>query len=1222
MSTLAPRPPEWSARAIQRLLETDACPVCGAATLAGSRCATCRADLTAIGAELWQASQTAASALAMRQAVLDRVPREEPAPAAPRPLPSATPPADASSPSPSPSSPPREIVPQRSSATVQSVLAVAGAGLVAVAALVFTFFNADLTDRFVRVAILATIAAGFLVGARALARRGLRFSAEAVGALGLVFLALVIGSTTAGLTPTAAWAASAIGGLLAGCLAVSLGVLVRLRVWLWTGAVTLAAVPLLFGLAAGSTGGASLGAFGSAVVASAGISALPRVAGRFDQRLRSERVTLTVSQVVAVVVSVGSALATPAGSLTTRWVGVALVALGVTLLSAYSARHLAGGLWSVVAGSSAVATVVSAALAAAPPASWLLGVLPAAAALGFVLITALVPLPAAVGRAPLTSGAVVALGLTVVPTGMAGLLTGAGAVFGVTGDAFLLAPEIVLAVTVGLGAVAVGLGAHARLAARGKRSVGAAPPRWSAPAALWFAAFALLVALTSPLVVAGARAGAALAVAIAGSFVLVAAARHRRVGAVLLLPLVVGAHLLVVLAAVLSVRAATDADSVAGMLVAGAGVAGGLLAVGRTVPVPTRFAHAGAAFAFVLLTIGLALGIAGVGALPLLCLLTTIGGAGAIAATFVRAVPARTWWAILAVTFVPFVAGVVQVVFERSGWTALSTAVMFALALTLTVTRRPGLGRLVRAAAAALLVPSLAVVAVCLGAQVLLTSGSPVVLPVIAALVALVLPARPLIRSVVASRAGDRDADAAALAVESSALVTAVIAVGLSLARDSAGLGTTLLVLVILAIGGAAAARWADRGYGWWLAAASVTGALWCCWGLAGVILVEPYLLPPALGAALVGAVITARGGRGRAIYATGLALAIVPVLAMLTATGSPAGGPARGFALVTVAALLALLGAAARAGSRLAALRVSTLALAVVAASGGVAQAVRWGLHLDAAPAGAPLIILCVGMGAAAALPAALAGRFLAPVLANGAGRRWPYVPAVAFVAASAWTAISRDWFTIWAMWALLIALLGGMLAVAARGRTRPVSLPPVWLLFALAFVTAVVAWSPRDLRVEWFSLPLGFFLVAAGALGFGTPPAPGPRRLGDWPRGWRGSWPLLAPGIVVTLSASVAATYTDPQTWRAILVIVLALAAIVVGASRRWAAPFLIGLVVLPVENALAFLVQIGRGIASMPWWITLSVVGAVLLTIAVTYERRSEGDAGIAARLRDLG
>ena len=233
---------------------------------------------------------------------------------------------------------------------------------------------------------------------------------------------------------------------------------------------------------------------------------------------------------------------------------------------------------------------------------------------------------------------------------------------------------------------------------------------------------------------------------------------------------------------------------------------------------------------------------------------------------------------------------------------------------------------------------------------------------------------------------------------------------------------------------------------------------------------------------------------------------------------------------------------------------------------------------------------------------------------------RRWLYAPAFAYVGVAAWTAIERDWLTVWTMWGLMLVYLVAMVAISVRLRRGPATLPPVWFVFALAFVTAIVAWSPRDLRVECFSLPLGLFLLAAGAVHLRAPERRG-RSLGSWPAGWRGSWALLTPGILVTLSASITATFTDPLTWRAILAIGLALVAILVGASRRLAAPFLIGIVVLPVENVLAFLVQIGRGIEAMPWWITLAVVGAVLLIIAVTYERRAGEGRGVGARLRDL-
>src|SRR5690606_30308730 len=222
----------------------------------------------------------------------------------------------------------------------------------------------------------------------------------------------------------------------------------------------------------------------------------------------------------------------------------------------------------------------------------------------------------------------------------------------------------------------------------------------------------------------------------------------------------------------------------------------------------------------------------------------------------------------------------------------------------------------------------------------------------------------------------------------------------------------------------------------------------------------------------------------------------------------------------------------------------------------------------------------------------------------------------------------IARDWFVIWGMWLLMIGWLILMLraAVTPRAQAAPggrVSLlPPVWLLFGVAFITAVVAWSPRDLRVEMFSLPLGAFLLAAGARGLRRgADAVAAASLGAWPNGWRGSWSLLAPGLIVMMSASIVSTFTDPLTWRAILVMGLALAAILLGAARRLAAPFIIGLIVLPVENVFVFSVQLGRGIESMPWWITLATVGAVLLIIAVAGERREGMDRGVVARMRDL-
>src|SRR5690606_6865480 len=95
--------------------------------------------------------------------------------------------------------------------------------------------------------------------------------------------------------------------------------------------------------------------------------------------------------------------------------------------------------------------------------------------------------------------------------------------------------------------------------------------------------------------------------------------------------------------------------------------------------------------------------------IAVLCLVASTALVVAIIVTFLPRLGSRNWYAVLVVTTVPFAAGIVQVVFERSGWTALSTSLMFALALSLLLTRRPGLGAVLRIIAGAMLVPTVAV---------------------------------------------------------------------------------------------------------------------------------------------------------------------------------------------------------------------------------------------------------------------------------------------------------------------------------------------------------------------------------------------------------------------------------------------------------------------------------------------------------------------------------
>jgi hypothetical protein len=205
-----------------------------------------------------------------------------------------------------------------------------------------------------------------------------------------------------------------------------------------------------------------------------------------------------------------------------------------------------------------------------------------------------------------------------------------------------------------------------------------------------------------------------------------------------------------------------------------------------------------------------------------------------------------------------------------------------------------------------------------------------------------------------------------------------------------------------------------------------------------------------------------------------------------------------------------------------------------------------------------------------------------------------------------------------------LTLVLLGFMIATTVFARsTRAIALPPVWVTFLLAWFTAVAGWAERDhFRVEAYSIPLGLALLAVGIIAM-RPVKDAEPSFEGWPIGFEGSWRLLTPGIIVTLIPSVLATVTgnDQQTPRAILVIAIALIAILIGNLRKLAAPFILGLVALPVEILLVFAIQIGDRIQATTWWITLATAGIVILVLAISSERGSTGDRGVAARMRDL-
>ncbi|MCE4027385.1 hypothetical protein LXM50_15525 [Microbacterium sp. Au-Mic1] len=1314
----------WVATALERLRDDAHCPICGAA-VAGPTCRACGADFRGPEAQdLWTASTEAAAALARREQLLAALPRSSavakkgaaPAESArvgaarvgARPVTAAseTPIAPPPVRPPAPSRP--GAAPERS-APLQSLLSLAGAALFGTAAIVFSFFTPDLADA-ARTAIIGTTGALFLAGGALLARRGLRFSAETVAGLALVFAGLAAQGVLAAAPGADRWLLGA-GVTAAGSTALlAIAGRARLRIWLWAGLVGLAVAPAMLAGVAGIGDVGLLAVLAVAFVALAEVALLPRFGARFladadtadapDREREPDPVPLALergSLIVAQAVAVTIVLLVSAGRLVTFSGTMPVLAITAVLVCTHALLATRNGgavAWSIVAGIAGSGAPVLVALSIAPRMGepWFLVACAAGVGLGLVLLGAVLPLPRTARPVAVVGGALGVLAVALAPGALFTALAG-GSVLARAGRTGLsdgpigeLPADLGWALVVNLAVGAAALGAVAALAWRRSATFRAV----FAVLAIVPGSFAVLALGASPLLEAPLRIGLLLVAGVSVS--LVARVPRRRIGEVARILLVLAAHVAVALAAFVG------AEDPALMPVAGVVTLLALFALGAALPANWRFLLVGAGFGYGLLVLSSGLALAGIGGVALLSLTATTGLLTVAAVTAVRVVPGSSWQAMLVVATVPFAIGVAQVLVERSGWTALPTAAMAVLAALLLGTRREGAVPAVRLLAAAAIVPALAVSVLCLGAQLLATSASPVVLPVIAALVAGVLPCTRGVRRVVADRGVGRIVAAQVqTALEAGALLTGALAAVLALVREAAGFGTTCAVLALLAAGSGVAAATTGRRHLRAVATVAATGALWSACAAAGVGLAEAYLLPPALAAVAFGIVRALRGGTGAVFVAVGSAGAVVPVL-VLTGVGAAEASPWRTGALLAASWLLAAIGgllvwklrgrdadriakegasattaanaSAATPGGSAAVRRLRPavswlMAASIVAGVAGAVQAILLsrgeglGGLLPAPLSAVPLFLACTGLsvaGGAGMAAGAGALRAVAPIAAVRQSP-WLFVPALVATTAGVWPAIQRDWFSIWGMWSLMLVLLAATALTARRVVRGAFTVAPVWILFALAFVTAVVAWSPRDLRVEWFSLPLGLFLIAAGMQGrfdvpsppadpasqspqgrarnprgagadassggavpTGTTPPPPFAGLRDWPRGATGSWALLAPGIVVTMLASVVSTFTDPLTWRAILVMVCALIAILVGATRRLAAPFLIGLIVLPIENVFVFAVQIGRGIESMPWWITLAVMGAVLLIIATTAERRAER-APMTARLRDL-
>lgn len=664
-----------------------------------------------------------------------------------------------------------------------------------------------------------------------------------------------------------------------------------------------------------------------------------------------------------------------------------------------------------------------------------------------------------------------------------------------------------------------------------------------------------------------------------------------------------------------------------------------VLAARAALPRAVHPALVGGAYAYALVVGGVWLGWLGFGWVAAVCTVSAAASMTAVAVTVGTRVTRGEWFAVLGVTAVPFALGVYTVVLDRTWWSAGAATAMLVLELVLLLTRRTGLAPAVRVIAAGLVLPTVSVAVVSAGAVLLPGSGSPVLLPVIAAVAAVVAGGAPRVAAFLAARVTDGSVVGALVrtTLEVSVLLTGAITIGLAYGRPSAGPDIAVAVLLLLAVGAGVVAREPDRSRVWWLAGTLATAAVWTALADGGVRQVEAYTLPPAVAAVLVGALLARRGGsHGWRLVAAGLVLALVPsdlTLALGTRSGDPRAWILLAAAVVLTLAIVALrrwplvsAGWSARARALLAgAVLLAGVGLTVeslqVAASSDGEPGLRFAVGLGWAVVAGALALVAVN-GVRQGAPAGLL-RVL-----DAAGR----VPALVFLTVGAVANTEPHWGAIVALWVLEVALLVLLVVVARRllrGHTTGV---PSWAVWMAALAAGIAAWVPRELRVEVFSVPLGVGLVVAGCFALGEWEARtkvvGPdsaripeRTLVGWPVGWTGSWALLGPGILALLGPSVLATFTDPQTWRAVLVVAVALTGVLVGSRRGLAAPFLLGVWVLPIEVLIVFVSQLGTEISAVPWMLTLAAAGGVLLIIATLDERRTAGYGGAAAYLRDL-
>ena len=170
-----------------------------------------------------------------------------------------------------------------------------------------------------------------------------------------------------------------------------------------------------------------------------------------------------------------------------------------------------------------------------------------------------------------------------------------------------------------------------------------------------------------------------------------------------------------------------------------------------------------------------------------------------------------------------------------------------------------------------------------------------------------------------------------------------------------------------------------------------------------------------------------------------------------------------------------------------------------------------------------------------------------------------------------------------------IAMTVLGAALVVIAllRDDRRPASAIGGALLAGASWVRLIA----EDVDViEAYTLPTALVLLGLGGWRMRQQP--------EW-----SSLANLAPGLSLALVPSLLAALPEPTSLRALLLGIAALGVLLAGVATRWAAPLLVGGGVL----AVLALVNLAPYAVAVPQWVLFALVGAALLYLGVTWERR---------------